>query len=316
MSGHHIPRLSVFRYMVLMMAAWALLAGCGDSEKPVRVDLDNTRVITLKKEQQGLTYAYLPQYSHRESFVRHNPLVRYLEKKIGLPVRQVFPDTFDQHMTMMGQGKIDISFSNPVVYVRMNRLYGTEAFARIVENDGRDSFRGQVICRADNASIGTLADCRGKTWIAVDMTSAGGYIYPLGLFMDHGIRKSDFREIVFAPGPGGKQEKVILSVHAGKYDVGTIREGALGVVAGLLDIDKIRVVAATPTYPGWVYAARKNLDKDRVDKIRSALTSLDFEQPGFRRILTAAHFIAVKQSDDSEFEPVRQLIDRMGEDAY
>ena len=32
-------------------------------------------------------------------------------------IKQVFPDTFDEHMRMVGQGKIDISFSNPFVYV-------------------------------------------------------------------------------------------------------------------------------------------------------------------------------------------------------
>jgi phosphonate transport system substrate-binding protein len=41
----------------------------------------------------------------------------------------------------------------------------------------------------------------------VDPTSAGGYLYALGEFYDHGIRREDFAEIAFAPGPGAKQER-------------------------------------------------------------------------------------------------------------
>ena len=67
---------------------------------------------------------------------------------------------------------------------------------------------------------GSISDCRGKRWIAVDSTSAGGYLYALGHFAAHGIQKSDFSEISFAPGPGGKQEGVVLAVFAGKYDIG------------------------------------------------------------------------------------------------
>ena len=177
---------------------------------------------------------------------------------------------------------------------------------------GKDKFRGQIICRADNSSIQTIADCRSKRWIAVDSASAGGYLYPLGHFIDHGITKKDFREIAFAPGPGGKQEKVVLSVYAGKYDIGTIREGTLDVVSGKIDINKIRIVSMTDPYPGWVYAARKNLDKKIVGKLKQAFGKLDFNIKKHREILEAADFIKVIDACDSDFDSVRQLAVRVG----
>jgi len=286
--------------------------GCGEDEPAVKVNLNIKEQVTLKEESGVITYAYLPQYSHTVSYTRHHPLIQYLRKETGLNIKQIFPDTFDQHMKMVGQNKIDISFSHPFIYVKIAHLYGAKAFARIVEVEGKGKFRGQIICRADNSSIQTLKDCRNKRWIAVDSTSAGGYLFPLGHFIDHGITKTDFKQIAFAPGPGGKQEKVILSVYAGKYDIGTIRQGALDVISGKIDTRNIRIISRTDPYPGWVYAARKNLDKKVVKKLKQALVKLDFNHKDHRDVLEAANFIKVIPSADSDFDSVRQLTARVG----
>lgn len=285
---------------------------CSEDESAIKVDLNKREPVTLKAERGVITYAYLPQYSHTISYTRHHQLIQYLRKETGLNIKQIFPDTFDQHMKMVEQNQIDISFSNPFIYVKIAHRYNTEAFARIVEVEGKDNFRGQIICRADNSSIQTLEDCRNKRWIAVDPSSAGGYLFPLGHFINHGITIDDFKEIDFAPGPGGKQEKVILSVCAGQYDIGTIREGSLDVVADKIDINKIRIIAMTDPYPGWVYAARKDLDKKTVTKLREALEKLDFNNRNHHEILKAAHFIKVIASSDSDFDSVRRLTARLG----
>lgn len=300
------------KYGWIFLFCFLLFLGCGEDESAIKVDLTIKEQMVIKEEPGIITYAYLPQYSHTISHTRHHSLIQYLRKETGLNIKQIFPDTFDQHIKMVGQKKIDISFSNPYVYIKIAHRYGARAFARIVEKDGKDSFKGQIICRADNSSIRTLSDCRNKRWIAVDSTSAGGYLFPLGHFIDHGIIKMDFKEIAFAPGPGGKQEKVVLSVYAGKYDIGTIREGTLDVVVDRIDINKIRIISMSDSYPGWMYAARKNLDKKIVEKLKQAFEKLDFNRKDHRDILVAADFIKVISACDSDFDSVRQLAVKVG----
>ncbi|MGM0645928.1 MAG: phosphate/phosphite/phosphonate ABC transporter substrate-binding protein [Thermodesulfobacteriota bacterium] len=302
-------------FVVLGLVALCGAFGCDNAENPTQVDWEKRRELRLQPQHEALTYAYLPQYSHTVSYQRHNALVSYLREETDLPVRQVFPDTFDEHIKMVGQGKIDISFSNPMVYVKIAEQYGASAFARIVESSGRAKFRGQIICRRDNKAIESLKDCRGKSWIAVDAHSAGGYLFDLGVFLRHGIRRSDFSEIAFAPGPGGKQEKVVLAVYAGKYDIGSIREGTLSVVEDAIDVDQIRVLEQTPWYPGWVYAARKDLPQKTVDKIRQALLELDPSRPEDEDILQRAGFEAVIPSSDADYKPVRELMRTIGVDS-
>ena len=290
---------------------------CSRDETAQPIDMSvREDVAILPEAEQVLTYAYLPQFSHTVSFQRHHLLIRYLEAQTGLRIRQVFPDTFDEHMRMVGQGSIDISFSNPLIYVRMAEAYCTRAFARVIEANGRERFRGEIIARSDNPAVQKLADSIGKRWIAVDPASAGGYLYPLGYFLANGIRPSDFSEIAFAPGPGGKQEKVILAVYAGQYDIGSVREGALEVVADKVDLGKIRVLARTQWYPGWVYAARNDLDPATISLVVEAMTALDDGNPEHRRILENAHMTAITPATDRDFDTVRELWQRVGNVQY
>ncbi len=301
-------------YLSMLIIVCMLLSctGCSREETPLEVDLSRRETVRRRQESEAVTYAYLPQYTHTESYERHHRLVEYLEAETGIQIRQIFPDTFAQHIQMVGEGKIDISFSNPVIYVNIARQYGARAFARAVEEGGRAMFRGQIISRRDNPEIATVSDCRGKRWIAVDPGSAGGYFFPLGYFLSHGIRRSGFREIAFAPGPGGKQEKVILSVYAGQYDIGTIREGALAVVADRIDTGDIRIVDTTPWYPGWVYAARDGLDGVIIEAVREALLRLDDGGPDRQAILENAELTGIIPARDQDYDPVRELLNRIG----
>lgn len=297
--------------LVFLFLCVFFLSACDRENDAVKIDLQKREPITIEEGCQGITYAYLPQYSHRVSYKRHHPLVQYLAQETNLNICQIFPDTFDDHMKMVGQGKIDISFSNPLIYTKISKRYKARAFARIVEKNNQTSFRGQIICRADNKAIQNLEDCQGKSWIAVDPSSAAGYLFALGHFLKHGLKKEDFREIDFAPGPGAKQEKVVLSVYVGQYDLGTIREGTLDLVQDQVDLSKIKILDYTDWYPGWVYAYRKDLNQDIINKIRKAMFNLDKEKPVHKEVLQKAGFEGIVPAEDKDFDPVRKLYQQL-----
>ena len=289
-------------------------AGCGRDEEAVRVNLSRREETTLRQPPRAVTYAYLPQYAHTVSYERHRLLLQYLSHTTGLRLRQIFPDTFEEHVRMVERGEIDISFSNPFAYIRMARS-GARAFARIVEPSGKPDFCSHILCRRDNDAIKTLEDCRGKRWMAVDPSSAGGYLYALGEFLDHGIKRRDFAEITFAPGPGGKQEKVVLAVFAGACDIGSVRDGTLEILRDRIDLAQIRILAESKSYPGWVYAARAGLSSEITLKIATALFSLSMDQPGDATILLTAGMRGVIPATDADYASVRALAEKLGLDS-
>lgn len=293
------------RYLISLLLL--CMGACADSEPVVKVDMSRVENVSSPGPSAAITYAYLPQYSHSVSFERHRRLLEYLRHKTGLSFRQIFPNTFAEHIKMVERGEIDISFTNPFVYISLARL-GSEAFARIVEADGGADFQGQVIVRADNPAITRLEDCRGKRLIAVDPNSAGGYLYPMGLFYDHGITREDFQEVAFATGSGGRQEAVVLAVYTGAYDVGTIRKGTLDVVRDKIDLEQIRVLAESRPFPGWVYSVRKGFEPAIRAKIAKALHALQMSRGEDAIILSAADMVGIIPARDKDFESIRELV--------
>jgi phosphonate transport system substrate-binding protein len=299
--------------LLLIGCLWLLLLpGCGEQPAPLKVDLSEREKVSPGLQQPVITYAYLPQFSHTVSFERHQRLVRYLSAATGLNIQQVFPETFHEHMLMLAQGKIDISYANPFVYALTAEQSDARVFAKIIELTGEAAFGGLIISRRDNPDIRSVEDSRGTRWIAVDQFSAGGYLFGLGTFLDRGLRTGDFSQIVFAPGPGGKQESVILGVYAGRYDVGTVREGALELLTHRIDLSQIRVLASTPRYPGWSYAARPGLAKEVVDAVKAAMFALDFNHPEHREILEKAAMRGIVPAAPEDFDAVRALVRRAG----
>ncbi|WP_045219688.1 phosphate/phosphite/phosphonate ABC transporter substrate-binding protein [Desulfonatronum thioautotrophicum] len=288
------------------------LAGCGDQPTPVKVDMTQREESAAGARQPVITYAYLPQFSHTVSFERHHRLVQYLTETTGLNIQQIFPETFHEHMLMVAQGKIDISYANPFVYALTAEHSEAKVFAKILEPSGEANFGGLIIIRTDNPDIHSLQDVRGKRWIAVDQFSAGGYLFGLGYFIDNDIRPEDFAEIVFAPGPGGKQESVILGVYAGRYDVGTVREGALELLEDKIDMSQIKILAHTPRYPGWSFAARAGLAEEVVRDLKEAMFALDIDDPDHRLILESAAMRGIIPAAPEDFDAVRELVRRAG----
>ncbi len=127
--ARHSRQIGCSLLFFVVLSALLHMLGCDRDEKIVQVDMNKRETIQRPQQDTALTYAYLPQYSHTVSYKRHNLLVRYLARETGLAIRQVFPNTFDEHLEMVRQGKIDISFSNPMVYIRLADT-GARAFAR------------------------------------------------------------------------------------------------------------------------------------------------------------------------------------------
>ena len=110
-----VNRRTVALLMVACMVAFFVVGGCGEDEPVKKIDLSQREEVTVYRPENAITYAYLPQYTHTVSYERHHLVIDYLTKTTGLTIRQVFPDTFDEHMHMVGRGLIHLTFSNPFI---------------------------------------------------------------------------------------------------------------------------------------------------------------------------------------------------------
>lgn len=157
---------------------------------------------------------------------------------------------------------------------------------------GYTVFGGVIFTKADRQDIETLADLKGKTFMAVDPSSFGGWIVALRELNDDKITQDDFSKLVF----GGTHDAVVHAVLAGKIDAGTVRTDTLERMSaeGLIDIKKIKILhdnhlhvndeknvnggfpylRSTRLYPEWPFAQVNSTPDDLSQKVTIALLSM------------------------------------------
>jgi len=259
-----------------------------------------------------VTFAMLPQMSNVALFKAWKPILEYLEKETGLKFKQVFPKNFAEHIKMCKEGKIDFAYSNPLAYIQMSpkegvRTHGHKAMAIAVQRGGT-SFYGEFIIRVDNDEIKKFEDIKGKKGWIVGYKSAGGFLFQQAYALDHGIDLT--KDCTLVESPGNKQEKVIMAVYNREADFGCVRDGMRAKLAKRIDINQIKVLAETPRYPSWAFSAYDGVASEIVRKVKNALLHIPPEI--FEKAKLPGKVSAFKDADDSAFDPVRELADKVG----
>ncbi len=220
----------------------------------------------------------------------------YLQSKIPGHTFKIVPLDFHQIEPAVKGGEIDFLITNPASFVEMESQHGVSAVLTLArylnEGDAVSEFAGVVLSRSERDDIRGFSDLKGKSFMAVDETSFGGWAmawYQMNLF---GIEPfNDLASIAFA----GSHEAVVLAVLEGKVDAGTLRTGVLERMAkqGQLDLNQLNVLSheklphqhaagrelpllhSTLHYPEWPLARLHHVDKDLVRLVVMAMLAMD-----------------------------------------
>lgn len=236
----------------------------------------------------------------------------YLSTKLGEPV-VIIPLKFIAIEPMVKGNKIDFLLANSAFYVEMEKKYGVKAVATLINSrDGKalKTFGGVILVKADSP-IKSLADIKGKKFMAVKYSSFGGAQMAWRLFADNGIDpQKDFA--VFAQGK--KHDNVVLAVKNGVMDAGTVRTDTLERMAGegKIKMDEFRVihpvvddfpfVRSTRLYPEWPMAALTHVAPGKASQVATALKELSSSD------LAAKKAKIVGWSDAADYGPVRDCL--------
>jgi len=176
-----------------------------------------------------------------------SPTADYLTDSIDGYRFNIVPLDFDQVDPAVASGAVDFVLVNPGIYVNLEVRYRVSRIATL-NNQGSgvpyNVFGGVIFTRADRDDINKLSDLIGRSFMAVDKTSLGGFQMAWRELQQQGIDPyRDFAEIQFA----GIHDRVVQAVLAGEVDVGTVRTDILERMAadGVIELDQFRVVGQT-----------------------------------------------------------------------
>jgi putative nucleotidyltransferase with HDIG domain len=205
----------------------------------------------------------------------------------------IVPLGFKEIHETVKQGKIDFVLTNPAYYVELEKLYGVSRLATLINQNLPEqqttTFGGVIFTKADRQDINTFTDLKGKSFMAVDPLSLGGWIVAWREFFLQDIEPhTDFSSLRYA----GTHEGVVHAVLSGTVDAGTVRTDTLERMAenGTMHLEQIKILNKQPAddfpfflstalYPEWPMAAIKSTP-DRLSRlVAGALMTMESNDP-------------------------------------
>jgi len=232
--------------------------------------------------------------SHRgdKATLKHwSATAQYLTDSLDKTFR-IIPLDFDQVDEAIKQEKVDFLIVNSGIYVNMEVKYRISRLVtmnNLVGHHSLNVFGGVVFTRKDRHNINNLADIVGKSFIAVDETSLGGFQMVWRELNKHKINPyKDFSKLAFA----GTHDNVVMSVLLGEYDVGTIRTNILEKMAddGLINLEDFKILSpvthesfpfllSTRLYPEWPFSKLPHTSNALAQEVAVALLSKSDKHP-------------------------------------
>ncbi len=218
------------------------------------------------------------------------PTAEYLSKRIPGNTFVIVPIAFEMIYAFVENGKVDFILANSSFYVELEHWYNANRIATLknLSTEGAyTEFAGVIFCKANRADIRLLTDIKGKTFMAVNETSFGGWRMAWREFKELGLDPyRDFKMLSF----GGSHDAVVYAVRDGIVDAGTVRTDTLERMQseGKIDVKDFYVIHqndgkrvsfpflySTRAYPEWPMAKVKHTPDVLAQKVAIALLEME-----------------------------------------
>ena len=235
----------------------------------------------LAHAQQIFRITAIPDESPTELARKAEPLVKYLEAKLGMKVEYTPVTDYAAAVETLVNKKVDMAWFGGFTFVQANARSGGKAIP-IVQREEDEKFRS-VFITADPA-IKTLADLKGKDVSFGSQSSTSGHLMPRSFLLQAGVDPDkDFKRVAFS----GAHDATIAAVASGKVQAGALNISVWDkfVADKKVDTDKVKVFYTTPPYYDYNWTVHADMPAATREKLTAALLALSKDTAEGKAIL-------------------------------
>jgi phosphonate transport system substrate-binding protein len=249
--------------------------------------------VALSQAQPVFKVTAIPDESPTELARKAAPLVKYLEKTLGMKVEFTPVTDYAAAVEALVNKQVDMAWYGGFTFVQANVRSGGKAIP-LVQREEDEKFRSVFI--TSDPRIKTLADLKGKNVSFGSQSSTSGHLMPRSFLLQADIDPDkDFRRVAYS----GAHDATIAAVAAGKVQAGALNLSVWEkfVAEGKVDSTRVKVFFTTPGYFDYNWTVHADMPLAQREKLTKAFLSLDRNTPEGKEILElqrATRFIPTK----------------------
>lgn len=260
--------------------------------------LTGTAISAPNPDPETLKVALLPDENASTVIKNNKPLELYLENKLGKKVELIVTTDYSSMIEAMRHSRIDLAYFGPLSYVLARQKSEIEPFAAIKQK-GSTTYQAVLIVNTA-AGINSIADIASKDVAYGDKASTSSHLIPKAMLAEGGLLAgTQYREHFV-----GAHDAVALAVQNGHAQAGGLSKPIFEALVqrGMIDPNKVKVLAESKPFPQYPWAMRSNLKPELKAKIRTAF--LELKDPEVLKPFKAEGF---GPASDKDYDVVRNL---------
>ncbi len=228
------------------------------------------------------------------------------------------PQSYIAVIEAFGSKGADVAALNTSGYIKAHQKYGAEAKLIVIRN-GKKTYQSQFI--AKKGRFKSLKDLSGMRVAFVDAASMSGYLLPLKMLHDAGIKLGG--DPIFAM----KHDNVVSMVYQGQTDAGATFYSPPDAKEGIQDArrlvrtqypdveEKIEILQLTDEIPNDPIVFRKDLPEDVKTKITDAFLAMVKSEKGLEAFKAVYGVTGIERATDADYNSVREMLAKLNTSA-
>ena len=262
--------------------------------------------ITEQPSSEAFVVGVFPRRDPAVTVRLFSPLIKYLEKKLGKPVKLETAANYKVFLKRLNERRYDLVHFNQYHFIQAHQNLGYDA---LVQNEefGEKSIKGAIYVHAES-EIKNIQQLRDKKILFGGGKSAMmSYIVPTYLLRQGGLKAGEYKEYYAVSPPNA-----VLATYLRQTDAGAAGEVVrrLPIVTKKIDTKQLRLIAVSEALPHLPWALKTETDKKFKKLLQTILIGLKNSENG-RAILKKARLTAFNPVSNEDYDVHRNIIDQI-----